>query len=187
MTKTKAQNHLIPIFILLALVIILIVLAMIAFRNVPAPTQIPTRSTSEVTGKMIPFNFGAQRVQVDHQTLTFSSGSYAVGDHTATVGERTVNTVGNTAAAILTDQPGGSGTFYYLLGAKQSENGEVYSKPISLGDRIKFESLSVSDDGEIEVTYFVRAANAPMSAKPSKKMTMKYAFQDDGNLISVLH
>jgi len=185
MTKTK--NPLLPVTVLMVFAIALFALTIMAFRDVPAPAQIPTKSTSETSGKMIPFNFGAQRITLDKTVLTFSNGSFAVDSDKATIGQRTVNSKGNKAAAIMTDQPGGSGTFYYLLGGSLGPNGEVYSKPVLLGDRIKFETLTVSDDGEIVVTYKTRAANAPMSSEPTKEMSVKYAFQDDGNLISVLH
>ena len=101
--------------------------------------------------------------------------------------DRTVSDSGLKAAAILISQSQGTGTFYYLVGSEMEDGQEVYSKPVLLDDRIEVSSVGVSDDGIIVVEYLTHAANQPMSSKPTKKVTAQFAFQDDGNLMSVLH
>lgn len=189
MVKKSSANPLIPVMVLFSVVLIMFGLSLYVFETVPAPTQIPNKNSLAHSGKMIPFNFDAQTFTLDDQTWEFSNGAAVNADATdkAIIGERTLNTQGNKAAAIITDEPGGSGIFFYVVGASQTDSGEVYSKPVLLGDRIKYESLAVSDDGIIEVTYFDRNPKDPMTIEPSVKKTSKFAFQDDGNLISVLN
>jgi hypothetical protein len=142
------------------------------------------------------FNFGNQTITLDGETLNFTNGKYenpdtTYGQHTAEIVNKTTNSSGSQAAAILVDSPGGSGTFYYLIGASKIDGKEFYSTPISLGDRIKIVSVSVenpgaTNNGIIIVKYLTRPENAPMSDDPTVEVTAKYAFEDSGNLIQVL-
>ena len=82
---------------------------------------------------------------------------------------------GEDAAVILIDQPGGSGTFYYL--AALVRRGEAWEgvTAVSLGDRIRIESLSVdSDDREISVTLRTRAEGVAMAVEPTVVQTQSY-------------
>jgi hypothetical protein len=156
-------------------------------------TPLPTPSSMVLVPPTQPFDFGNQTLMLDDQTLPFKDGSYTDNaTHTAKIENRMQSASGNQAAAILIDQPGGSGTFYYLVGAVMKDGKEVYSTPILLGDRIKFVKASVSDpgdhdNGEITVEYVDRGPKDPMSAEPTKQMTKKYSFEDSGELIEVLH
>lgn len=126
--------------------------------------------------------------------LNFKNGNCAKpdGTQTATIGSRTLSPSELQAAAIITESGEGSGVFYYLVGGSLATDRQTFSKPVLLGDRVVIESISVEDAGEhdngmIVVNYLDRGVNEPMSAAPTKKMTAKYSFQDDGNLIEVLH
>lgn len=144
-----------------------------------------------------PFDFGNQTLFLDETKMSFSKGSYSVNDpdaglHTAKIDHQTINPAGNRAAAILADQPGGSGTFYYLVGAMLKDGKEIYTIPVLLGDRIMVQKITVDDpeehdNGQITVEYLDRGPKEPMSATPTKQMIKKYSFEDSGELIEVLH
>jgi len=70
-------------------------------------------------------------------------------------------------AFILTQQTGGSGTFYYLAAALDAPNGAApLTDTVLLGDRIK-PVLTEINSGVIVVTYLDRNPNEPMTADPS--------------------
>jgi hypothetical protein len=142
------------------------------------------------------FNFGNQTYDFDNQSLNFVNGKYTNPNQTfaadtAEISNITLNPAQNRAAAIMSHSPGGSGTFYYLLGAMPKDGHILYSQPIPLGDRIKVVSVSVGDpqtydNGEITVKYLDRPDGVPMAEPPTREVTAKYSFEDSGNLIKVL-
>jgi hypothetical protein len=82
---------------------------------------------------------------------------------------------GEDAAVILIDQPGGSGTFYYLAAlVRRGEEWESVTA-VFLGDRIRIESLTIdSDVREISVTLRTRAEGVAMAAEPTVVQTQSY-------------
>lgn len=141
------------------------------------------------------FDFGNHMYTIDDKEVSFVQGLVVNKDtlssHQAQVSEKRVSPSQNRAAAILIDQPGGSGTFYYLVAAMKKDGKETFSAPVLLGDRIKVASVIVDDpgmenNGVVTVKYLDRLESEPMSAQPSIEKVLKYAFQDDGNLLSVL-
>lgn len=72
---------------------------------------------------------------------------------------------------LLTQNSGGSGTFYYVVAALQTENGYQGSEALLLGDRIAPQTTEVSQNpthkGVVIVNYADRAPGEPMSAQPS--------------------
>ena len=143
------------------------------------------------------FNFGGQKIMLNNRTLTFVDGVYTnsdptLGENGAIIANRSVDPSGTRAAAILIDSPGGSGTFYYLVGASLINGKEVYSTPVLLGDRIKMQSLTVDnpqaqDNGLITVEYLDHSADEALADEPTVKITKKFAFENSGNLTPILH
>ena len=84
-------------------------------------------------------------------------------------------------AMILTQNFGGSGTFYYIVAGIGSWKGITGTNGIFLGDRIAPENISISN-GEILVNYAERKADDPMTAQPSVGVS-KYLVLKDGLLI----
>lgn len=130
------------------------------------------------------YNFNRQSYSIDSQQLI-------VGQDTK-ITNQTTNPSKTRGAAILIDNPGGSGTFYYLLGAMQKENQIAYASPILLGDRIKIISVTVDDpqkydNGIVTVKYLDRKENATMTDTPTVLTTKQFAFEEDGNLIELFH
>lgn len=141
------------------------------------------------------FDFGNRTIDLNHKQISFYNGLHKSTDnygfHSANISDRTVSLMGSRAAAILVDSPGGSGMFYYLISAMQVDGKEVYSKPVLLGDRIKITSVKVNDpgmndNGQVEVRYLDRPQGAPMAEEPTVETLTKFAFEEDGNLISSL-
>lgn len=187
--KKKVKSSSKVLWIIIALALVVVAGMFLAHR----PSMAPTTPQIQLTA----FNFGNQKIMLDNEALNFVNGVYestdeTYGQHMAQVANRSVNQAGNRAAAILIDSPGGSGTFYYLIGAMQKDGKELYSEPIPLGDRIKMVSVSVDNpeeenNGVVTIEYLDRPKNAPMSTDPTVAVIKHYAFEDNGNLIEVLH
>ena len=84
------------------------------------------------------------------------------------------------AAVVLTNSPGGSGTFYYVAAVLAVGGTPVMA--FLLGDRISVTSLDVSS-GKIEVSYLTRPDNAPFSATPSVPVKKTLSLKD-GSLVA---
>ena len=185
--KTIHADHSLLIVLFLALIALLFVLL---FYTLPKNTINPPI----VTPHLQSFNFSNQTIMINGQKLTFVNGVYKSADQqeTATIINSSTNPVRNRAAAIVVDNPGGSGTFYYIYGAMSKAGRETYSQPVQLGDRIKIESVTVDDpqaedNGMITVKYLDHTADEAMADAPTQEVTAQFAFQDDGNLLAVLH
>lgn len=190
--KPEAFPH--HFWLVAAILIVLIVSAYLLTRNQPQIPTIPTTTQSvEPTG----FTFDNATIMLNNMELSFTNGSYRGNeqtdpDHTAQMMNVRVSDLGNHAAAILVDNPGGSGTFSYLIGGSMKDGKKIFSSPIPLGDRIKVTSVTVIDpteenNGMITVGYLDRPTGAPMSSDPTHPVTVTYAFEDNGNLIEVLN
>ena len=74
-------------------------------------------------------------------------------------------------AFILTQEGGGSGTFFYAVGALNTERGYVGSDGYLLGDRIAPQNTTVSPNEKhklvVVFNYAERAAGEPMTTPPS--------------------
>jgi len=76
------------------------------------------------------------------------------------------------AAFILTQETGGSGTFFYLVAALGGANGYTGTNGVLLGDRIAPQTTEFGD-GIITVNYAERAPGEPMTAAPSTAGSMR--------------
>lgn len=180
-TKQKSSNRS-TFFVFIALFVLLGGAKLIQLKqHSSSPTPSPVAQV-----KRQPFDFGNQTIMLDDQQLVLVNDWYRNGDQSATVTYRTGSPSGLKFATILANQPGGSGTFFYVVGGSLVDGQEKYSTPLLLGDRVKIESVEVQDDGIVYVKYLDHVANSPMTTMPTKKVTKKFAFQDDGNLIDVL-
>jgi hypothetical protein len=86
-------------------------------------------------------------------------------------------------AFILTQDNGGSGTFYYVAAALATTTGYQGTNAIFLGDRIAPQSTQIQG-GEAVVNYADRNPGEPFAAQPSVGVT-KYFKIVDGNLTEV--
>jgi hypothetical protein len=74
-------------------------------------------------------------------------------------------------AFLITQETGGSGTFFYVVGALNTENGYIGSDGYLLGDRIAPQNINVSQNPNhkyvIVANYADRALGEPMTTQPS--------------------
>ncbi len=82
---------------------------------------------------------------------------------------------------LITQEGGGSGTFFYLVGAIKEEKGYRGTNAVLIGDRIapqttEYRDLSGQVGGQIIVNYAERAPGEPMTVQPSmgKSLYLKY-------------
>jgi len=80
-------------------------------------------------------------------------------------------------AFLLTQNSGGSGTFYYIAAALNSVNGYKGTNVIFLGDRIAPQATEFQN-GEIIVNYADRKPNEPMTATPSVGVSRYFKISD---------
>lgn len=73
---------------------------------------------------------------------------------------------------LLTQETGGSGTFFYAAAALSLERGYVGSEGLLLGDRIAPQTTALRPDGVIVVTYADRAPGESFSTPPSVGKTL---------------
>ena len=83
-------------------------------------------------------------------------------------------------AFLLTQNSGGSGTFYYAVVALRNEFGYRGSNAILLGDRIAPQTTEARD-GVLIVNYADRAEGEPMTVRPSYGKSL-YLRVEDGAL-----
>jgi heat shock protein HslJ len=70
-------------------------------------------------------------------------------------------------AFIVTRSAGGSGTFYYLVAALDTDRGFVGSDGVLLGDRVAPQATMSGPGRSVVVTYAERRADEPMTATPT--------------------
>jgi heat shock protein HslJ len=75
-------------------------------------------------------------------------------------------------AFLLTQETGGSGTYYYAVAALNLERGFVGSEGTLLGDRIAPQTAALRADGVIVVTYADRGPNESFTTPPSVGKTI---------------
>jgi heat shock protein HslJ len=75
-------------------------------------------------------------------------------------------------AFLLTQEPGGSGTFFYAAAALDLPTGLVALEAALLGDRIAPQTTQIRADGVIVVTYADRAPGEPFTTPPSVGKTI---------------
>jgi hypothetical protein len=78
------------------------------------------------------------------------------------------------AAMIITQESGGSGTFYYVVAAIDTASGTVGTNAVFLGDRIAPENIAIQN-GQVVVNYADRNPGEPMSTPPSVGVTKYFS------------
>lgn len=74
-------------------------------------------------------------------------------------------------AFLITQERGGSGTFFYLVGALNKPDGIHGTEAYLLGDRIAPQTTESGSDRSVVVNYAVRPPDAPFSQSPSIGVT----------------
>ncbi len=79
-------------------------------------------------------------------------------------------------AFLLTQDTGGSGTFYYVVAALNTKNGYVGSKALFIGDRISPQVTEKGSGNGIIVNYADRAPGESFAVKPSIGKSLRLVF-----------
>ncbi len=82
---------------------------------------------------------------------------------------------------LLTQEGGGSGVFFYLVAALNTETGMVGSRGVLLGDRIAPQNIERGDNNSVIVNYTERGANEPMATSPSLGVSKRFIFDETSN------
>lgn len=87
---------------------------------------------------------------------------------------------------LLTQDGGGSGTFFYVAAAINNAGSAQGTNAILLGDRIAPQSTNVDPNNPVQfiVNYAERKVSEPMSAQPSVAVSRTFKF-DNGTLVEV--
>lgn len=83
---------------------------------------------------------------------------------------------------LLTQQGGGSGTFFYVVPALNTTRGYIGGTAFFLGDRIAPQNINLDEDGTtIIVNYADRKPDEPFTARPSVGVSAWLAFDEASN------
>lgn len=141
----------------------------------PAATAVASHrdATYEVAGRPVTLKGGVSEVEAApgsaSKVTTRVFGNEATGD---------LNGDGQPDIAfLLTQSPGGSGTFFYAVAALKTATGYAGTNAVLLGDRIAPQTTRVVN-GVIEVNYAERKAGEPMTAQPSVGVTKRLQVVD---------
>lgn len=135
-------------------------------------------STFTVNGKSVTLVKGVSEGESDKSgapTTTRYLGEEAIGD---------LDGDGHADRAFwITQDRGGSGTFYYVVAALQKPVGYATTNAFLVGDRIAPESLEIRGDAhEIHVLYADRRPGEPMITRPSQGKVLLLKVNRDGVL-----
>ncbi len=163
------------------LIFMFLVLALSFIVRKPAASlsDSPADATYTINGRQITLVNGVAEIEV-------APGS-ATKEKIRLFGEPTVGDINGDgvadAAVILEDDPGGSGTFYYVSAAVQVNGRYQGLNAILLGDRVAPQTLEISN-GTIIANYADRNPGEPMTARPSLGVS-KYIVLKDGKLVEI--
>ncbi|MFZ1075697.1 MAG: hypothetical protein WAN50_04980 [Minisyncoccia bacterium] len=140
-----------------------------ASKSHVAQTQAPQTQTAD---------YKNAAYTIEGQSVTLVNGSSTVPAAPGSASNIVTQYFGNEAtgdlngdgvpdvAFILTQNSGGSGTFYYIVAAIKTPDGYQGTNGILLGDRIAPQTTQI-EDGQVVVNYADRSPSEPMSAEPS--------------------
>lgn len=136
----------------------------------------PLNATYTIEGQTISLHTGRSEISISPDSAT-KIKTTALGNPTA--GDLDADGDPD-AAVLLVHDPGGSGTFYYIAAALNT-NGRYHGTHAALlGDRIAPRGVTIRD-GIVEVSYSDRPSDAPMSSHPSVEKKSYLTF-DNGTL-----
>jgi hypothetical protein len=158
----------------------------------PAPTSTTTAATTPVSAAAVA-SFRDATYEVNGKSVPLKAGVHEVEAAPGSASKITTRVFGNDAAGdlnadgqpdvafVLTQSPGGSGTFFYAVAALKTATGYAGTNAVLLGDRIAPQTTRIVD-GLIEVNYAERKPGEPMTAQPSVGVTKRLRVVD-GRLV----
>lgn len=160
------KKMLIVLFILLIILVGFSALNSYIYKEKQGIITLPTSykdATYIVEGDLVTLKDGLSEVPITSGSATTITTSY-FGNEVFT----DLNNDGREDIVFLiTQDPGGTGFFYYVVAALNTENGYVGSSALLLGDRIAPQTTEKGDNGIVIVNYADRKPGEPFSAQPS--------------------
>lgn len=143
-----------------------------------APHTMPVRTidykntTYVIDGRYVALTSGVSDIQAApgsaSHIITRYFGNEARGD---------LNSDGKEDVAfLLTQEGGGSGTFFYVVAALANDSGYTGSQAYFIGDRIAPQTTEAERNGIMLINYADRAPGEPLSAQPSIGKTLRLHF-----------
>ncbi len=129
------------------------------------PTSDPGNTTFDIDGRLVTLVDGISIETQDDSSSFVSTSLFEIGAEVDVDGDGRADKV-----VLLTQNLGGSGTFYYVAVALDTPEGHIGSNSILLGDRIAPQSIHVTN-GIIEVNYADRKAGESFVVPPSVGFT----------------
>lgn len=152
----------------------------------PKDTATTTNATS-FDGKNATFIIESTEVTLTDgisEIETSESSADIVTEYFGNTAEGDLTGDGKTDIAFLvTQNPGGSGFFYYVVVAIKTDTGYKTTNAFYVGDRIAPQSTEIhSDSRELHVNYADRRDDEPMTAIPSQGKVLLLKVTPDGIL-----
>jgi len=173
------------IVILVALVVI--VAALYAGSNVEGPTGSNPPKTFDPANATYRID-GAPVTLVEGRSSAAAAPGSATQVTTSIFGEPVSGDLNGDgtpdAAMVIVQNPGGSGTFYYVVAAINASNVAEGTNAVLLGDRIAPQTISI-ENGQIVVNYAERKPSEPMSSPPSIGVTKYLTITGTSTLAAV--
>lgn len=163
--------------IYIVLIILLIIVGIFFFINKESSHILDFKNcTYNIEEQEITLVSGYSEINVDLSKITTQYfGNESFGD---------INNDGlDDSAFIVIQNSGGSGTFFYLVAAIESNNACAGTNGMFLGDRISIQNTEIKD-GKIIVNYKDRKDTDPMVSFPSIDVTKQFKLED-GKIIDI--
>ena len=155
---------------------VIVVLLVIIYYSVNTAKTIPSQNITTAT------DYKNATYTIDGQSVALVNGISVVAAAPESASSITTQYFGNETsgdlngdgsddvAFVLTQNTGGSGTFYYVVAALKTANGYQGTNAILLGDRISPQTTQIQN-GEVVVNYADRKASDSMTTAPSVGVT----------------
>lgn len=146
------------------------------------PGNDPLNATYSIDGQNINLVNGINEEQIPNSSTNISTKNFSEPIY----GElnESINDSGEDATFILVQDPGGSGTFYYVVASISTDEGYLGTNGILLGDRIAPQTQEILEDGNIVVNYAERAGGESMAEEPTGAVS-RYFKVEGSELIEV--
>ena len=130
---------------------------------------------------------------IDSQTIKLNNGKYETYSAPSSNSKNITTYFGNEAegdlnrdglkdiAFLVTQDTGGSGLFYYVVVALNSDSGYKTTNAFFIGDRIAPQSTEIKS-GELHVNYAERRPGQPMSSQPDQGAVLLLKVNSKGAL-----
>lgn len=141
--------------------------------------------------EILPQDFKSVTFTISGEPITLKDGVAILQTVPGAASVRTVRYFGNEVqhdidgdgdldtVFLVTDDGGGSGTFFYVVGAIKQPNGYTGTDAMFLGDRIAPQTTEMGEGTLVIVNYVDRAPGEPMSTQPSVGKSMWLQFDPE--------